>query len=180
MNVIAFEEHYLVPAIAEANQNSPRKLFDAMRNDQSDSQGGWPEGITDLGEGRIAAMDAAGIDVQILSNVPGAEAVEPSLSVDLARQAKDAVAAAVTGHPDRFRGFATLPTGDPAAAAAELERAVREHGFVGGLSFNLTDKEKIAHLNAERLLRPQQELARRRRQRHRSCSRNLRRRYETD
>ena len=133
MKIIGFEEHYLVPAIAEANPNSPRKLFDAMRNDQSDSQGGWPEGITDLGEGRIAAMDAAGIDVQILSNVPGAEAVEPSLAVDLARQANDAVAAAVARHPDRFHGFATLPMGDPAAAAVELERVVRDHGFVGAL-----------------------------------------------
>jgi predicted TIM-barrel fold metal-dependent hydrolase len=78
-------------------------------------------------------MDAAGIDVQILSNVPGAEAVEPSLAVDLARQANDTVAAAVAQHPDRFRGFATLPMRDPAAAAAELERAVHDHGFVGAL-----------------------------------------------
>src|ERR1700761_7705152 len=133
MKIIGFEEHYLVPAIADANPNSPRKLFDAMRDDRSDSRGGWPEGIADLGEGRIAAMDAAGIDVQILSNVPGVEAVEPSLAVDLARQANDAVAAAVAEHPGRFRGFAPLPMGDPAAAAIELERVVRDHGFVGAL-----------------------------------------------
>ena len=78
-------------------------------------------------------MDAAGIDVQILSNVPGAEAVEPPLAVELARQANDAVVAAVTEHPDRFLGFATLPMRDPEAAAAELERTVRDHGFVGAL-----------------------------------------------
>ena len=81
----------------------------------------------------MAAMDAAGIDVQILSNVPGAEAVEPSLAVELSRQANDEVAAAVAQHPDRFRGFATLPMRDPAAAARELERAVRDRGFVGAL-----------------------------------------------
>jgi uncharacterized protein len=138
MKIIALEEHYTLPAIAEANPNSPRKVFEAMWNERfsdADAQGGWqwPAGIRDLGEGRIAAMDAAGIDVQILSNVPGAEAVQPPLAMELARQANEAVAAAVAQHPDRFRGFATLPMRDPAAAAAELERAVRNDGFVGAL-----------------------------------------------
>jgi uncharacterized protein len=138
MKIIGFEEHYMLPAIAAANPDSPRKVFEAMWNERfgdTDPQGGWrwPAGISDLGEGRIAAMDAAGIDVQILSNVPGAEAVEPPLAVELARQANEAVAAAVTQHPDRFRGFATLPMRHPTAAAAELERTVRNTGFVGAL-----------------------------------------------
>ena len=134
MKIIAFEEHYVLPAIAEANPNSPRKLFDDMRGGRfENSDGGWPTGSLDIGEGRVAAMDAAGIDVQILSNVPGAEAVEVPLAVELAKQANDAVAAAVTQYPDRFLGFATLPMGDPQAAAAELERTVRAHGFVGAL-----------------------------------------------
>ena len=129
MKIIAFEEHYTLPAIADAHPNSPRKLFDVSRGGS-----GWPPpGIEDLGEGRIAAMDAAGIDVQILSNVPGVEAVEIPQAVELARQANDAVVAAATEHPDRFLGFATLPMRDPDAAVAELERTVREHGFVGAL-----------------------------------------------
>ncbi len=136
MKIIALEEHYTTPAIAEANPNSPRKIFETIRNERfsdSDPDAGSPPGIRDLGEGRIAAMDAAGIDVQILSNVPGAEALEPQLGVELAKQANDAVAAAITRHPDRFLGFATLPMGDPQAAAAELDRVVRDHGFVGAL-----------------------------------------------
>jgi uncharacterized protein len=129
MKIIAFEEHYTLPAIAKANPNSPQKLI-------NESKGGptWPPpGIEDLGEGRIAAMDAAGIDVQILSNVPGVEAVELPQAVELAKQANDAVVAAVTEHPGRFLGFATLPLRDPQAAVAELERTVGEHGFVGAL-----------------------------------------------
>jgi uncharacterized protein len=132
MKIIAFEEHYVLPAIAEANPNSPGKLFGEVRSGRF-GDSGWPPGILDLGEGRIAAMDAAGIDVQILSNVPGAEAVAVPLAVELAKQANDAVAAAVTQHPGRFLGFATLPMGDPEAAAAELERTVGDHGFVGAL-----------------------------------------------
>ena len=129
MRIIAFEEHYTLSAIAEVNPNSPAKLLD-----ETEAGRGWPPpGIEDLGEGRIAAMDAAGIDVQILSNVPGVEAVELPRAVDLARQANDAVVAASAEHPGRFLGFATLPMRDPQAAVAELERTVRDHGFVGAL-----------------------------------------------
>jgi uncharacterized protein len=138
MKVIGFEEHYKLRAISEANPNKALTagidmLMKAGLADP-DAQGEWPAGICDLGEGRIAAMDAAGIDVQILSHtLPGPETLEPPLALELATQANDAVAAAVAKHPDRFLGFATLPMRDPAAAAGELERAVRERGFVGAM-----------------------------------------------
>ena len=136
--VIGFEEHYKLPAIQEANRDNPGELvYDVWKKAgrfQTDAQGGWPAGIYDLGEGRIAAMDAAGIDVQILSHTaPGPETLEPSLAVDLAKQANDAVAAAVSKYPERFLGFATLPMRNPEAAASELERVVRDQGFVGTL-----------------------------------------------
>ncbi len=137
MKVISFEEHYRLPAIAaERNEaiDSAMQLLRKAGYSRPGAEGEWPAGINDLGEGRIVAMDAAGIDVQILSHtVPGPETLEPSVAVELARQANDAVAAAVAKHPDRFRGFATLPMRDPAAAAGELERAVREQAFVGAL-----------------------------------------------
>jgi len=138
VKVIGFEEHYKLPAISAANTNEAFKSgIDMLKKaglGNIDAQGEWPVGICDLGEGRIAAMDAAGIDMQILSHtVPGPETVEPSLAVELASQANDAVAAAVAAYPDRFRGFATLPMRDPVAAACELERAVRDNSFVGAL-----------------------------------------------
>lgn len=139
MKIIGFEEHYKLPAISEANQNNAFELgIDALKKTGrfggTDPQGQWPAGICDLDAGRIAAMDAAGIDVQILSHtVPGPETVEPSLAVSLAKQANDTVAAAVAKHPGRLLGFATLPMRDPAAAAGELERAVGDLGFVGAL-----------------------------------------------
>ncbi|MFJ5901991.1 amidohydrolase family protein [Streptomyces sp. NPDC093064] len=138
MKVIGFEEHYKLPAVYEANKKSPGELvYDVWKEAgrfETDAQGGWPAGIYDLGEGRIAAMDEAGIDVQILSHTsPGPEILEPSIAVDLAKQANDAVADAISKYPERFLGFATLPMRDPAAAASELERTVRDHRFVGAL-----------------------------------------------
>ncbi|MFB7496739.1 amidohydrolase family protein [Streptomyces sp. NPDC056161] len=82
-------------------------------------------------------MDVAairGVDVQILSHTcPGPETLESSIAVDLTRQANDAVAAAISKYPERFLGFATLPMRDPAAAASEPDRVVRDHRFVGAL-----------------------------------------------
>ena len=60
--------------------------------------------LEDIGPGRIEAMDAAGIDVSILSVVtPATQALPAAKAVALARDANDEAASAVRAHPDRFR-----------------------------------------------------------------------------
>ncbi|HEY2531703.1 MAG TPA: amidohydrolase family protein, partial [Xanthobacteraceae bacterium] len=139
MKIIALEEHYGLRAIYEAAQKANDRVtvaYDVLKKSGKfkDSKTGFPSGIYDLGEGRIAAMDDAGIDVSILSYPPPcAEALEPSIAKELTRQANDALAATVSKYSDRLLGFATLPMLDPTAAARELERTVRDLRFVGAL-----------------------------------------------
>jgi predicted TIM-barrel fold metal-dependent hydrolase len=79
-------------------------------------------------------MDAHGIDFQVISHTtPGVQTLDPDTAVSLARDANDRLAAGVAEHPDRFAGFATLPTPAPEAAADELERAVSELGLKGAM-----------------------------------------------
>lgn len=88
--------------------------------------------LLDLGEGRLKQMDAAGIDLAVISlTTPGAEQFERALGVKLAREANDTLAEAIDKHPDRYQGFAALPIQDTDAAARELERAVKELGLKG-------------------------------------------------
>ena len=140
MKIIALEEHTTgFQAIYEAAHKANDRLalaYDVLKKTGKfkETKTGFPEGIYDLGDGRIAAMDAAGIDVSILSYpTPNAEGLEPSLAKELTRQANDTLAATISKYPDRLLGFATLPMLDPAAAARELERTVRDHGFLGAL-----------------------------------------------
>jgi len=92
------------------------------------------EQVSDLGEGRIAEMDAAGIDMQVLSlNSPGVEQLDAAEAAVLAREANDFAAAAVKRYPLRFDAFAAVPTAAPQQAADELERTVREYGFKGAM-----------------------------------------------
>jgi uncharacterized protein len=121
LKIIAFEERYGLPAIHQAAKkaNDPyAQVLEVMRKSEQfpdDSKTGFPAGIYDLGEERIAAaMDDADIDPQILSYAtPSAERFDPSLARELTRQADDTLAAAVSKYPDRFLGFATLPMLDP-------------------------------------------------------------------
>jgi uncharacterized protein len=126
MRVIALEEHFWTPAIAEA--------IGALRNPDAGGESPLGADLADLGERRIAAMDASGIDLQVISHTtPGVQHLDGATAVPLAREANDSLAAAVREHPERFAGLATLPTSDPAAAADELERAVGDLGLLGAM-----------------------------------------------
>jgi uncharacterized protein len=124
MRTIALEEHFWTAGLA-AVADSRRVDFWGQQIDDR---------LRDLASGRLADMDANGIDLQVISHVaPAAQALEGAEALARAREANDLLAAAVQANPGRFAGFATLPTADAHAAADELERATGELGFVGGL-----------------------------------------------
>ena len=96
--------------------------------------------LLDLGEGRIAAMDAAGIDTQVLSLAAiGRENLAVADEPSVLRGVHDELAAAMTAHPDRFAGLATAGLLQPAEAVKEIERCVRDLGFKGVIVDGTTD-----------------------------------------
>ncbi|HZR51281.1 MAG TPA: amidohydrolase family protein [Streptosporangiaceae bacterium] len=124
MRTIALEEHFWTPALAAAPGTGPLAMWGERVDDL----------LRDLGEARLADMDANGIDFQVVSHVsPAAQGLSVSAAVARAREANDMLASAVRAHPDRLGGFATLPTVSPAAAADELSRACGELGMLGAL-----------------------------------------------
>lgn len=136
MRIVALEEHFTLPSLI--SKIDPLAI--ARRGFPPGFGGSLEKPLADLGELRLGDMDAAGISVQVLSLAgPGADLVDGAAGVALAREVNDALATALRKHPDRFAGFAHLPIASPAAAADELERAVRELGFCGALINGLTD-----------------------------------------
>src|SRR5438876_9011896 len=65
--------------------------------------------------------------------------MDAATAVPLAKAANDGLAELISAHPDRFAGFAALPTPDPKAAADELERTVTTLGFKGAMVHGLTN-----------------------------------------
>src|SRR5271168_3611393 len=99
------------------------------------SYDGLIEKLSDFGEERLGAMDAAGVELAVLAlSGPGAQVEQDaSLAVKRAREVNDVLAKEVQRRSDRYAGFAHLAMQDPAAAADELERCIRELGFVGAM-----------------------------------------------
>jgi len=92
------------------------------------------ERIQDLGERRLADMDDCGIAMQILSlTAPGVQVFDAPEATALARSFNDQLADAIRKHPDRFAGLAAIAPQDPAGAAKELERGVRQLGLKGAI-----------------------------------------------
>ena len=126
MRTIGLEEHFVTEELAAYGAGTATIA----------QPGVWAEAsrrLLDLTGERLAGMDAAGLDVQVLSlNSPGIQA-EPDPSVAVARAAavNDLLATTIAEHPTRFAGFAALPLQDPQAAAKELERAVTQLGLQG-------------------------------------------------
>ncbi|MFZ2238843.1 MAG: amidohydrolase family protein [Gordonia amarae] len=83
-------------------------------------------------EVRVAAMDAAGIGLQMISPNPITyfTRLDARSAADYARAHNDAIAETAGRYPGRLVGAAQLPMQDVPAAIAELERSVRELGLV--------------------------------------------------
>ncbi len=111
-------------------------------------------GLAEIGPRRIAAMDEAGVNVQILSaHTPGVQEVPGQEGIDFAYRLNKMLAdEPMATYPGRFQAFATLPLQSPEASADELERSVREDGFLGALTNGFIGEKFLDHPDFEPVL----------------------------
>lgn len=156
MRLIAIEEHILPAIVREAWQAAPPP-HDPVSAFADGGEAG--ERLADLGDGRIALMDEQSVDVQVLSlTTPGLHNLAADAAVEMARRVNDLIAETCARRPDRFQGFAALPTPAPEAAPRELERAVRELGLKGALLCGRTRERHLDHLSFRPVLAKAAEL----------------------
>lgn len=122
---IALEEHF---AIQDTLQDSAGFLPDAVWEELSAR-------LLDIHGKRLQQMDEHGIEMMLLSlNAPAIQAIpDPKKANELSKKANDFLAEQVAKRPDRFQALAALPMQDPDMATRELQRCVKELGFVGSL-----------------------------------------------
>jgi uncharacterized protein len=149
MRIITVEEHIGDPGLFKAGQARQQanaayftQVGTCFRGSLDDGDDKLPMGLDfrvtsglllESGEERIDQMDKYSIDMQVLSYSNPSQDAPPDEAIDLTRRANDKLAERVQAAPSRFRGFAALPWQHPEAAAAELERAVKDLGLVGAL-----------------------------------------------
>ena len=129
MRTITLEEHFASPKFFDG----PARFVKERAEKIGGRYAAVMSRLCDLGELRLNEMDAAGIDMQVLSlSAPGVEQMEPGEAVGMASHTNDYLADAVNKHPTRFAGLAAVPTGVPDEAAKELERRIGQ-GFKGAV-----------------------------------------------
>ena len=83
-------------------------------------------------EAKLAEMDAAGIDLAVLSHgLPGPHVLGGAQADHWAARVNDELAALAATYPGRLAGWANLGFGDPAHAIAEADRCLDELGLAG-------------------------------------------------
>jgi predicted TIM-barrel fold metal-dependent hydrolase len=141
---IAVEEHYALPPVKAAGNNAFREdyLADVQRR-------------LSHREARIEEMDANGIEYTPVSlTEPGIQGIpNPREAVDMAKRCNDHVYEYyMQAYPKRFGGLASVALQNPKAAGAELERSVKQMGFVGCMINGFTDmadSSKPLYLDSE-------------------------------
>ncbi len=125
MRTITLEEHFVTKDFLHA---IGPYLGDLPQPEQLQAQ------LLDLGAGRLAAMDASGIDLQILSLAAiGFDALPVDTATSLAHDVNDELATAIRDNPTRLAGFASLGLKEPDKAAQEFTRCVTDLGFKGAM-----------------------------------------------
>lgn len=146
---IALEEAYAHPDDAARYLSSEEALARV-----SDGGGVTPDyyrpiwgKLAEFGPVRLASMDAAGIEHQIVSlTAPGVQIItDPAVATAEARRQNDFLAEQVAGHQDRFSGFAAVALQQPGNAVKELRRAIGDLGFKGVLVNGYTNDSDLDH-----------------------------------
>ena len=157
---IATEEAFMIPEVALAIRNLVQKggsnldykllttVFDSPAATVSQGPTNVPPPVSnrdagarlllpnllDLDQGRLANMDASGVDMQVLSlSLPGVQLFEADQAVALAQLSNDQLSEAIRRHPTRFTGLACFAPQDPKQAAREMERSINSlklNGFL--------------------------------------------------
>jgi uncharacterized protein len=131
VTLIAIEEHWIAPELTSALKAGPRPDESIAFNEMGDHQ----QRLVDLGECRLAAMDALGIDISILAlTPPGTQPLPPEEARRLSRAANDIAIEAVKNNPTRLRALSTLPMSSPEHVVDELVRA-KDLGHVGTMVY---------------------------------------------
>ncbi len=132
MRIITLEEHFVTQDFLKAiGANGPGTLSPLKQMQPK---------LLDLSAGRLAAMDEAGISLQVLSLASmGLDDLDAATATPLIAGVNAELHAAVAAHPNRFAGFAALALKDPANAAKELDRSITKLGFIGLLVDGMTD-----------------------------------------
>ena len=133
---IALEEHYAIEdTLEDSHGYLPEETWEELSSR-----------LLDIEERRIHEMDQNGLEMMILSlNAPAVQAIyDRKRAKEVSQKSNDLLAEWVERNPGRFRGFAALPMQDVDMACAEMERCVKELGFVGALvnGFSQVDMEE--------------------------------------
>jgi predicted TIM-barrel fold metal-dependent hydrolase len=137
VRIITVEEHFQHPEavtrvleLSDPPPTQPDAGFGAFLRDFTPDK----DSTERLAGERLKHMDEVGIDMQVVSHgANGPSTLDHPEAVYLCRKVNDSLAEQISQHPTRFRGFATIPLHDPAAAADEMRRCANELGFVGTL-----------------------------------------------
>ncbi len=97
-----------------------------------------------IGPDRIRAMDAAGIDVEVLSINPFWYGVDREVAAHLIRAQNEGLAEICATYPDRFAALATVALQHPGLAAEQLEEGVTTLGLRGGSVGAAVGSEELA------------------------------------
>jgi len=137
MKLIDFENHFYDVSLVDA---LARRTTPPVYNKQTNiitwydgidmPQGKLMPPLLEVGEERIKLMDKLGIDIAVLSCSPGAEMLDKEESVKACLATNKALYELTKKYPDRYMGSAILPVKDIDASLNELEKCVKEYGFV--------------------------------------------------
>jgi len=132
MRTITLEEHFVTADFLKATHADGDNMPPALKSVR--------ERLLDLGPLRIAAMDEASIDLQIISLAAiGVDALAPAEQTAVLRSVNDEAAAAVEANPARLAAFCTPGLKEPANAVKEIDRCITQLGFKGVYFDGLTD-----------------------------------------